>query len=126
MEVPTTEIGPSGYFTNSVFSSVWYHTVQRGAGTWYRPGRDNFFFNDTPSFAEYCPPPIADGSIDWLIPIAWGEDDSDDVSDVEGTIDATYHQVFTIDEQGGLRIDKFGQWIFCSAGGEISHSAGIR
>ena len=126
MEVPTMEIGPSGYFTNSVFSSVWYHTVQRGAGTWYRPGRDNFFFNDIPSFAEYCPPPIDDGSIDWLIPIAWGEDDSEDVSDVEGIIDAAYHQVFTIDEQGGLRIDKFGQWIFCSAGGEISHSTGIR
>lgn len=126
MEVPTMEIGPSGYFTNSVFSSVWYHTTQRGAGTWYRPGRDNFFFRDTPSFAEYCPPPITSGTIDWLIPIAWGEDIAEDLSGIVGTLDCFYHQVFTLDDMGGLRIDKFGQWIKCSASGVVTHSPGIK
>ena len=126
MEVPTTVIGPSGYFTNLVFSSIWYHTVERGAGVWYRPGRDNFFFRDVPSFAEYCPAPISEGIIDWLVPIAWGEDDAEDVDDLVGTIGESYHQVFTLDNLGGLRIDKFGQWIKCSSSGVIVHSPDIR
>lgn len=126
MEVPTEEIGPSGYFTNSVFTSIWYHTAQLHAGEWHRPGNDNFFFWDEPTFAQYCPPPITSGTIDWLIPIAWGEIDAVSGDDICGTADISYHQIFTLSNQGDLRIDKFGQWISCSTNGVITHSSGIR
>lgn len=126
MEVPTFQIGPSGYFTNSVFSSIWYHTTNRGAGVWHRPGRDNFFFNDIASFSEYCPPPISEGNIDWLIPLAWAEDDATSIDDRVGMMANEYHQIFSLDAQGGLRIDKFSQWIKCSAEGRVTASPDIR
>jgi len=37
-----------GYFANEVFSSIWYHTVYRGAGVW---------------------------TIDWEIVLGWGDRD---------------------------------------------------
>ena len=126
MEVPTSANGPSGYFTNTVFSSVWYHTSFRGAGEWHRIGRDNFFFADTPTFVEYCPQPLDFGTIDWVIPLAWAEDDASSLDDVMGTIGTVYHQVFTINATGDLQIDKFSQWIRCSADGHVTHSQGIR
>ena len=125
MEVPTTTVGPSGYFTNELFSSVWYHTRFRGAGKWYRPGSDNHFFNDQPAFAEICPPPLADGTIDWDIVLGWGERDWPDTTPPVKTIATHYHQVFTIDEQGSIRVDKFGQWIKQFADGVVTNSPGI-
>lgn len=126
MEMPTDRNGPSGYFTNSVFASIWYHSISNGAGVWYRPGRDNHFFDDEPSFAEYCPPPIREGVIDWLIQLAWAEDDAATVDDRVGIMPMNYHQVFTLDALGGLRIDKFTQWIKCTADGIVTSSPGIR
>jgi len=125
MEVPTTTVGPSGYFTNELFSSVWYHTRFRGAGEWYRPRPDNHFFDDQPAFAESCPPPLADGTIDWEIVLGWGERDWPDTTPPVKTIATHYHQVFTIDEQGSIRVDKFGQWIKQFANGAVTNSPGI-
>ena len=73
MEVPTTDNVPVGYFSNPLFEPIWNHTKERAAGVWHRPGMDNFFFADEPSFGEYCPPPLNSGVIDWKIPVAWGE-----------------------------------------------------
>ena len=126
MEVPSSANGPSGYFTNAVFSSIWYHRSSRGAGEWHRPRPDNFFFEDTPSFAEYCPPPWFRGTIDWEIPLAWGELEATSESDIRGRFGTRYHQIFTFNAMGDLRIDKFSQWIECSADGRVSHSPGIR
>ena len=125
MEKPTEYIGPAGYFTNECFREIWYHSPARKAGEWKHPRADNFFFADTPSFGEYCPPPLSGGTIDWAIPLAWGELNSSGTNDCVDTIDTVYHQVFTIDAAGTLRIDKFTQWIQCAAEGRITHSSGI-
>ena len=125
MEVPTTTIGPSGYFTNEIFSSIWYHTEARGAGEWHNIFPDNYFFADTASFAETCPPPFSDGTIDWEIVLGWNERDSPTNALPIATIPTHYHQVFTIDEQGGIRIDKFGQWLKQFADGSVTNSPGI-
>ncbi len=125
MEVPTAAVGPCGYFTNNVFSSVWYHTRARGAGNWYNIRSDNYFFQDTPAFAEYCPEPFVDGIIDWEIVLGWGERDSQETDIPIATIPTHYHQLFTIDVLGGLQIDKFGQWIKQANDGSVSHSQGI-
>ena len=126
MEVPTAGGAPTGYFANPRFEPIWNHTQARGAGVWHRPGLDNFFFADEPSFGEYCPPPLSASVIDWAIPLAWGEPTAQAVSDGVGTMGTTYRQVFTLDASGGLRIDKFSQWIHCTAEGAVTHSPGIR
>ena len=126
MEVPTTGSVPIGYFANPLFEPIWNHTKERKAGVWYRPRQDNYFFADAPSFGEYCPPPLSRGVIDWAIPLALGDDDAEDVPDAVGGVETVYHQVFTLDDEGGLRIDKFTQWIHCSADGVVTHSPGIR
>lgn len=100
--------------------------LPRGAGDWHRPGMDNFFFADVASFGEHCPPPLSRGVIDWRIPLAWGPDTAKAPGDAVGTIGTTYHQVFTLEASGSLRIDKFTQWIECSADGFVTHSSGIR
>ena len=41
------------------------------------------------------------------------------------TMSTHYHQIFAIDEQGSIRIDKFGQWIKQFPDGVITHSPGI-
>lgn len=57
---------------------------------------------------------------------AWGEPTAQEVSDVVGTMGTVYRQVFTLDASGGLRIDKFSQWIHYTAEGAVMHSPGIR
>ena len=126
MEVPTTDNVPTGYFANPLFEPIWNHTKARGAGDWHRPGFDNYFFRDVPSFGDACPPPLSRGVIDWRIPLAWGTDTAKEPCDAVGTIGTTYHQVFTLEASGSLRIDKFTQWIECSAEGFVTHSPGIR
>ena len=125
MEVPSLGGGPSGYFTNAMFSAFWHHTTDRGAGVWHHPSNENFFFYDTPSFDLYCPPPLTHGTIVWTIPLGWGENGATTLSDIFNTIRTEYQQVFTLDENGGLRIDKFGQWIKVSFEGYITHSPDI-
>ena len=125
MEVPFLGGGPSGYFTNAVFSAFWHHTTSCGAGVWHHPSNENFFFHDTPSFGLYCPPPLSHGAIVWMIPLGWGENGATALTDVFDTVETVYQQVFTLDECGGLRIDKFGQWIKVSLEGYVTHSPGI-
>ena len=58
--------------------------------------------------------------------MAWGELDASSEVDIRGRIETRYHQIFTFNAMGDLRIDKFSQWIECSADGHVSHSQGIR
>ena len=125
MEVPTTTVGPSGYFTNENFTSVWYHTSFRGAGVWHNIQDENYFFPDKPAFAETCLQPFFDGTIDWEIVLGWNERDSPTNIPPVKTIPMHYHQVFTIDAQGSIRIDKFGQWIKQFTDGSVTNSPGI-
>jgi len=69
---------------------------------------------------------LASGNIDWAIPVAWGELSSTGLDDCVGTLGTVYHQVFAIDASGMLRVDKFSQWIQCTADGHVTHSSGIR
>ena len=116
----------TGHFTDARFAPIWYHTTARGAGEWHRIRPDNFFFEDTPSFAEYCPPPWSAGTIDWVIPLAWGMSNAESVYDRSGVVSTSFHQVFAISPDGGIRIDKFSQWIHCDTNGVVTHSEGIR
>ena len=125
MEVPSLAGGPTGYFTNTIFEAYWHHTTDRGAGEWHRPRTDNFFFEDVPSFGLYCPPPLSDGTITWVVPIGWGENDASSPDDIVDTMSTLYYQVYTLDADGGLRIDKFGQWIKMDILGGITHSPDI-
>ena len=125
LEVPSMAGGPTGYFTNTIFEAYWHHTTNRGAGVWYRPRQDNFFFEDVPSFDLYCPPPLTAGTITWVVPIGWGEDGATSLEDIVNTMPTLYNQVYTLDEAGGLRIDKFSQWIKMDVFGGITHSPGI-
>ena len=125
MEVPSMAGGPTGYFTNTVFEAYWHHTTNRSAGVWHRPRSDNFFFEDVPSFDLYCPPPLTGGTITWVVPIGWGENDASALDDIVDVMPTLYNQVYTLDEDGGLRIDKFGQWIKMDILGGITHSPGI-
>jgi len=76
--------------------------------------------------SSYCPPPWSAGTIDWVVPLAWGVPDAESISDKVDTIGTIYHQLFTFNADGGIRIDKFTQWIHCSVDGAITHSEGIR
>ena len=60
-----------------------------------------------------------------MIPLGWGENGATALTDVFDTVETVYQQVFTLDECGGLRIDKFGQWIKVSLEGYVTHSPGI-
>ena len=59
------------------------------------------------------------------IVLGWGERDSQETDIPIATIPTHYHQLFTIDVLGGLRIDKFGQWIKQANDGSVSHSQEI-
>jgi len=75
--------------------------------------------------AEVCPPPLSEGTIDWEIILGWGERESSETQLPIATFPTHYHQIFAINEQGDLRIDKFGQWIKQFASGGVTNSTGI-
>ena len=69
MEEPSMESVVDGYFTNNVFSSEWYHTVDRGAGEWHDIKPENFFFTDVAMMGDQLILPWNEGRIYWNIPI---------------------------------------------------------
>ena len=92
---------------------------------WHWPNDENYFFPDTPAFAEVCLQPFSDGTIDWEIVLGWNERDSPTNIPPVKTIPTHYHQVFMIDAQGSIRVDKFGQWIKQFTDGSVTNSPGI-
>ena len=124
-EVPSAEGEHSGYFANLYFMNVWYHSTDRGAGRWGDVGADNSCGDDIAEMGETLPRELPDGSmtfnlgegtwssgtIEWEIPWGWSFH-SRAVGDVPVKImQATYNQVFSIDEQGMLSIMKFGNTV---------------
>ena len=127
MEIPTL-VGaepPEGYFTNVNYSHIWSHTMTNHAGEWHRPGSDNLFFNDAPTFDEPCPQPWSYGKINWDIPIGWAALDATSSAEIVKELPVSYNQIFEIDGQGGLKVEKFGQWVKRMPSGEITQSSGI-
>ena len=123
VEEATDEGSPEGYFENHQFPAS--HDEGQGAGTWYNISDDNFFFYDCPRIEEEYPAPWATGTALWLIPIAWGERGTTSIVGKIGNVPGNYTQVFTIDPQGGVRIDKFSQWVMRMPNDSISHSSDI-
>ena len=123
VEEATDEGFPEGYFENHQFPVS--HDEGQGAGTWYNISDDNFFFYDCPRIEEEYPAPWTTGTALWLIPIAWGERGTTSMVGKIGNVPGNYTQVFTIDPQGGVRIDKFSQWVMRMPNDSVSHSSDI-
>ena len=124
VEVPSEDGSRNGYFTNSIFASSQSHTEDNDAGTWYKISPDNHFFDDCPRMERTCPQPWYDGDIIWEIPIAWGRRESGNFVDRLGNMNG-YQQIFTIDSFGGVRIDKFQNWVKRMPNDDVTHSSGI-
>ena len=108
------------YFNQVYFSNVWYHTVERGAGEWYRIASDNFIFIDEVTMGDALPLPVNKGSIIWIIPIAWTG------GSVTNILPVRYEQSFTMSEFGCLRVSKFGYWVERNIYNERNVSEGVK
>jgi hypothetical protein len=123
MEVPSTNSVIDGYFSNNVFSAMWYHTEERGAGEWHGIQPENFFFSDTAAMGDKLLVPWSSGRIYWSIPVR-GKRKSDDYIVVDDMIE--YQQKFEISSSGCLRVSKFGFWVERSPNGEMNRSTGVK
>jgi hypothetical protein len=129
MEVPEESAGiaPTGYFTNSVFSAVWHHTVEMGAGMWYRVQRDNHFLEDYAECGEGLPAGWGNGEIKWEIPTAWGYKSLGGEDYVSKVFGMPYYQVFTLNDSGDFRVSKFNKyWVERSPNGLRRRSKDVK
>jgi hypothetical protein len=120
MEAPSLNSIITGYFNQACFSNVWYHTIERGAGEWYRIASDNFIFIDEVTMGDSLPLPVNKGSIIWIIPIAWTG------GSVTNILPIRYEQSFTMSEFGCLRVSKFGYWVERNIYNERNVSEGVK
>lgn len=60
-----------------------------------------------------------------FIPIGWAALDATSSAEIVKELPVSYNQIFEIDGQGGLKVDKFGQWVKRVPSGEITQSSGI-
>jgi len=125
VEEPSLNGSRSGYFTNALFNASQSHTAENGAGVWHDVSPDNHFFDDYPRMEGPCPQPWFVGVIDWAIPIAWGSRGAYRLVDKVDNLAQDYRQVFTIDVLGGVKIEKFSQWVKRMPDGTISASPDI-
>ena len=123
MEEPSMESVVDGYFTNNVFSSVWYHTEDRGAGEWHDIKPENFFFTDVAMMGDQLILPWSEGRIYWNIPIK-GKRKRDDRIVVDDTIN--YGQEFSMNADGRLRISKLGFWVQRNPYNERTRASGVK
>ena len=131
-EVPTTTGVPSGYFTNSVFSAVWHHTTEMGAGEWYRiiGINGNYWFDDKPRMGDVFYPretlEWADGTIVWDVPVAWDIGSKPDASKTyDRQLPIIYRQTFNFSSGGTLRVSKHGFWVERDADNTKRGSEGV-
>ena len=123
---PIGEILPTGYFTNSVFSEIWYHTKDMGAGEWQVcPMQSNFFMEDKAFCGAGFPGGWSDGTITWKIPVAWGYRDNSSEGYYYKKFGDPYYQIFTINGNGVFRISKLGRWVERAPNGERNRSSNV-
>ena len=129
------EIPPSGYFATTNFTGFLSHTFYddngkpgAGAGYAYPIKTGNYWTVDKAGGGLY--PNWSPGRLEWKIPIGWGRLQTD--LDRTGTMDEVeyerkkdsssrplliggrtdkYKQVFTIEEDGTSKVEKFGHWL---------------
>jgi hypothetical protein len=119
MEVPSFDSAIDGYFTHEAFSNVWYHTIERGAGTWYRVSGDNFVFKDEVKLGDSLILPVCSGHLVWHIPIMWIGDS------VTNYLPVSYKQSFDMTQSGNLRVSKFELWAERNIFNERNVSEGV-
>ena len=121
-EIPSVDGIHEGYFSNSFFSRVWYHTEEMGAGDWTNIKPDNYWATDIAMMGEILPFETTngdmtydaslgnwrDGVITWYIQWGWGEFNSEQGDLPLGIIPKRYDQTFSINNEGTLSISKFG------------------
>jgi hypothetical protein len=122
VEVANDEGTREGYFASEEFAASQSHDESQGAGVWHDISDDNFFFYDCPRLVGQCQSPWREGVIAWPIPIAWGERGTTSMVGKMYELPVVYRQTFTIDAQGRLRIDKYGQWVLRWPTGTYEHS----
>ena len=128
VEVPEYGMGipPTGYFTNEVFSSIWHHTEMLGAGEWHELRNDNFFMPDHAYYGRNLPnDDWCDGQITWSIPTAWGYIPNGETQYVAHEFGSVYFQIFTMNPNGVLRIDKLHHWVERLPNGQRRHSQNV-
>ena len=126
MEVPEEEesgIAPTGYFEGDVFSAIWHHTRDMGAGEWFRVRPGNFFLDDYAQCGEGLPGGWREGQITWRIPVAWRcrKDETEEYDMKE--LGCPYYQIFTMSSLGVLRVSKLNHWVERSPDGTMRRSA---
>ena len=120
-EVPSSVGTHSGFFANSEFSEIWYHTEDQGAGNWYEVFVNLKEDEDCPRL-EWSIPRVmpngmltwdtqygwCDGSLTWHVDWGWGESSSESGDDPVRTMphSVNYDQQFTITQDGALTIGK--------------------
>jgi len=114
-----------GYFTNPIFNGSYSHSAANGAGVWHNISNENYFFDDHPAMIGECPSPWSSGSITWALPIAWGERNSYRVVDKVSNVPQQNQQIFTIDSQGEVKVEKFGYWVKRAVSGLITVSDNV-
>ena len=118
VEVPcSVVVPPIGYYNTTNFTGYLSHTLEAGAGYWHHVKSGNYWSEDHASSGERYGP-WSGGMLVWNIPIAWNyryDDPSDSWPNGHyastcrkiGGSDATFQQVFFIDAEGLITIEKF-------------------
>jgi hypothetical protein len=121
-EIPSMEGVHTGYFANSFFAKVWYHTIEMHAGMWFNIGRDNSWRRDHAMMGDRLPleKPNGDmtydltegvwsnGELVWYIRWGWRERNAERGDEPVKSMSVRYDQKFRIDPEGTLTVLKFG------------------
>ena len=118
-------IAPTGYFADDCFSLIWHHTEQMGAGSWHVLRSENYFMMDEAKCGEGLPGGWSDGQITWRIPLAWGYVPDGDENRFSKEFGEPYFQIFTMEENGILKVEKLGCWVERSPDGTRRRSANV-
>jgi hypothetical protein len=119
MEEPSADSAITGYFEDLVFSNVWHHSEERGAGQWYSVTGDNFVFKDEVKMGDALILPVSSGNITWRIPVKWTG------GMVTNYLPVSYEQSFDMSDIGCLRVSKFGFWVERDLYNERNVSEGV-
>jgi hypothetical protein len=103
----------------------WYHTVDKGAGSWSNVKPDNFWDIDQAIMGDHLPLEKSDGSMTWNllegfwrdglmiwhIPWGWRDRNAEPDDLPVKTLKTYYNQTFSITSNGTLSISKFGNTV---------------
>ena len=131
-EVPNVGGSHSGYFADTFFLSEWLHGKAQRAGNWLTVFGDNRFLNDEAGFLRALPQldergfvstsgtnGWTNGNLTWEVPCGWADSNVEEDDDPIGTFAHDARQIMTIDAQGNVGIQKYGNTVQRELGGGI-------